>query len=187
MVSDVSADDGQRDGSWVDWAAALVQHRPWLRSVVLARVGDAHAAEDVLQEVALAAAKQGPRLSDASKVAPWLYRVAVRQSLVHRRKSGRRRKRHEELRRRTEAGTASPAGQAVGDPLQWLLSRERREMVRSAMDRLDDRDAEILVLKYVEDWSYGQIAANLGVSESAVESRLHRARKKLRAALTAVE
>ena len=51
------------------------------------------------------------------------------------------------------------------------------------MGRLDDRDAELLLLKYTEDWSYRQIAANLGVSESAVEARLHRARQKLRSAL----
>jgi RNA polymerase sigma-70 factor (ECF subfamily) len=149
----------------------------------MARVGDADAADDVLQEVAVAAAKNGPLLREASKVAPWLYRVAVRQSLVYRRKAGRRRRRHEELRRREEA---SPSRAEVRDPLQWLLSRERGEIVRGAMGQLDDRDAQMLLLKYAEDWSYTQIAAHLGVSESAVESRLHRARQKLRKALAQI-
>jgi RNA polymerase sigma-70 factor (ECF subfamily) len=175
MATDSPADERTGDEAGIQWPAALAEHRPWLRSVVLARVGDAHAAEDVLQEVALAAVRQGPR--DASKVAPWLYRVAVRQALVYRRKAGLRRRRHEELCRQAEAEPARVEG---GDPLQWLLSRERRELVRSALGRLDDRDAEILVLKYAENWSYSQIAANLGVSQSAVESRLHRAREKLR-------
>lgn len=43
---------------------------------------------------------------------------------------------------------------------------------------------EILLLKYKEDWSYVEIANHLGVSHSAVESRLHRARRKLRCELT---
>jgi RNA polymerase sigma-70 factor (ECF subfamily) len=183
MASDSPTDDGPKDEARVDWPAALAEHGPWLRSIVMARVGDAHAADDVLQEVALAAARNGPRLGDASKVGPWLYRVAVRQSLIHRRKAGRRRKRHEALRQQAES--AAEAAESH-DPLEWLLRRERRELVRSAMGRLDDRDAQILVLKYAENWSYRQIAANLGVSESAVEARLHRARQKLREALAGV-
>jgi RNA polymerase sigma-70 factor (ECF subfamily) len=48
---------------------------------------------------------------------------------------------------------------------------------------LSPRDAEILLLKYTEDWSYRELAAHLGISESAVEARLHRARGRLRAAV----
>jgi RNA polymerase sigma-70 factor (ECF subfamily) len=185
MASDPPADEKPLPNrcAAIDWPRALTEHRPWLRAVVLARVGDSHAADDVLQEVALAVVRQGPRLYDNAKVAPWLYRVAVRQALIYRRKAGRRRKRHDALRREHET---APDDAGPRDPLQWLLSRERREVVRGALGRLDDRDAEILVLKYAEDWSYRQIAANLGVSESAVESRLHRARKKLRDALADV-
>ena len=69
----------------------------------------------------------------------------------------------------------------------WLLADERRRMVREALDCLKDRDAEILLLKYAEGWSYQQIAAHLGITESAVESRLHRARKRLRREMTALE
>ena len=49
------------------------------------------------------------------------------------------------------------------------------------------RDAEILLLKYTEDWSYRQLAGRLGITESAVEARLHRARLRLRAELASLE
>ena len=52
--------------------------------------------------------------------------------------------------------------------------------VREAMLRLPKRDAEILLLKYEEDWSYQALADHLGISHSAVEARLHRARQRLR-------
>ena len=71
----------------------------------------------------------------------------------------------------------------VREPLDWLLQTERREMVRAALELLPRRDAEILLLKYTENWSYRELAAHLGVSESAIETRLHRARERLRAAL----
>ena len=59
-------------------------------------------------------------------------------------------------------------------------------MVRQALQSLKGRDAEILLLKYTENWSYKEIAEQLGISQSAVESRLHRARARLRERLTAM-
>jgi RNA polymerase sigma-70 factor (ECF subfamily) len=67
--------------------------------------------------------------------------------------------------------------------LEWLLAEDRRRAVRAALENLPRRDAEILMLKYTEDWSYQQIADHLGTTTDAVESRLHRARRRLRAAL----
>jgi RNA polymerase sigma factor (sigma-70 family) len=72
------------------------------------------------------------------------------------------------------------------DPLEWLLAEERRDQIRAAMKRLPARDAEILMLKYTQDWSYHALAEHLGVSHSAVETRLHRARQRLRDELAAL-
>jgi RNA polymerase sigma factor (sigma-70 family) len=63
------------------------------------------------------------------------------------------------------------------------LADERRQMVRSALKTLSEDDVEILMLKYTEGWSYHQIAAHLDMTHAAVEAKLHRARKKLRAIL----
>ena len=55
------------------------------------------------------------------------------------------------------------------------------------MSQLVPRDAEILMLKYTEDWSYRALADHLGISHSAVEARLHRARQRLRDELAVME
>ena len=107
----------------------------------------------------------------------------MRQTLLYRRKQGRRRKlidRYAQRNRPTEAD----GGQT--DPLGWLLAEERGVRVRAAMARLSRRDAEILMLKYTEDWDYHALAEHLGVSHSALETRLHRARQRLRTELTAL-
>jgi RNA polymerase sigma-70 factor (ECF subfamily) len=122
-------------------------------------------------------------LTDREKAAPWLYRLAVRQTLLYRRKHGRRRKLIDRVARRNQP---SEADNRDPDPLAWLLAEERRRQVREAMSRLGRHDAEILMLKYIEEWSYRELAEHLGVSESAVEARLHRARQRLRTELTAV-
>ena len=169
----------------IDWQAALAQHDRWLRTVALARLQEPQAVEEVIQEVALAAVRQAAPLGDAGKVAPWLYRLTVRQSLLYRRKCGRRRRlvgRYAEKIERQERGPPPAA-----DPLGWLLAEERRGLVRRALASLAPRDAEILLLKYTEYWNYHQIAAHLGVSHAAVEARLHRARSRLRQELAALD
>lgn len=168
----------------VDWSEALAENDRWLRTVIFARVGERQAVDEVFQEVSLAAVRQQSPLEDPSKVAPWLYRTAVTQSLLYRRKAGRLRKLtvgYAETVRPTEADL----GQV--DPLGWLLADERQQLVRQALARLARRDREILMLKYTEDWSYRQLAEHLGISESAVQARLHRARKRMRDQMRGLE
>ncbi len=160
----------------IDWSAELSRHARWLRTVIANRLGEPQAVDEVMQEVALAAVAERAPLNDATKAGPWLYRLAVWQSLMYRRRQGRRRKLLDRFRDYTGAGES----QQEHDPFHWVVADERRVMVRQALARLAPRDAEILLLKYSEDWTYGQLAAHLGASHAAIETRLHRARGRLR-------
>lgn len=173
--------DEPSGGVRLNWSAALAANERWLRTVVFARLGEPQAVDEVLQEVALAAIAQRAPLHDPARIAAWLYRIAIRQALLHRRRCGRR---HRLLR--NYAGTGNGRGpSSSADPLEWLLLDERRGLIRQALARLPRRDAEILLLKYTEDWSYRELADRLGIRESAIEARLHRARQRLREALIA--
>jgi RNA polymerase sigma-70 factor (ECF subfamily) len=167
------------DAAQVDWGAALAAHDRWLRTAVLARLGERQAVDEVMQEVALAAVAQRAPLADPTRVGAWLYRLAVRQTLLYRRRCGRQRKLVDRYGQR-----ACADGTVGGDPLQWLLHDERLGLVRAAIGLLPVKDAEILMLKYSEHWSYRDLAAHLGIAVTAVETRLHRARGRLREALT---
>ncbi|HJN07966.1 MAG TPA: sigma-70 family RNA polymerase sigma factor [Pirellulaceae bacterium] len=166
----------------VDWNVVLDDCDRWLRTVVFSRPRDSHATDEVMQEVALAAVRQAAPLRDQTKAAPWLYRLAMRQVLLYRRKKGRQRKLTDRY-----VARLLPTGATDADPLDWLLADERRGLIRIALQNLSSRDMETLLLKYTEDWSYREIAQRLGVSESAVEARLHRARRRLRVELTSLE
>ncbi len=168
----------------IDWEAVLARHDRWLRTVVYARVGEPQAVDDVMQEVALAAVRQKSPLEDPGKVAPWLYRLAVTQSLLYRRRQGRRRKL---VDRYTRQARPEEHDARQRDPLVWLLAAERREMVGKALDRLAGRDREVLLLKYTEDCSYRDLAERLGTTVTAVQARLHRARERLRQELIALD
>ena len=150
----------------------------------MARLDNREEADEVLQEVALAAASQSARGQAIERVGPWLYRVALRQVLLLRRKQGRRRRL---ITNMAANMTSSDMCGKSDSPLDWVLSQERGAMVRSALELLGERDRQLLLLKYVDGLSYEEIARAIGVTASSVQSRLHRARIVLRQQLIRVE
>jgi RNA polymerase sigma factor (sigma-70 family) len=164
----------------IDWGATLAEHDRRLRIAISSRLGERQAVDEVMQEVALAAVEQRAPLAESGKVGAWLRQIAIRQCLLYRRRRGRQFRLLDRFVRRggepTENG-ASP------DPLDWLIQVERSQKVRTALSSLPGRDVEILLLKYTEHWSYRQLAEHLGIAESALETRLHRARQRLRESL----
>lgn len=160
----------------LDWQRELSEHRRWLATVLRARGVEVGALDEVLQEVQVAAVKYANRLRDQTKVAPWLYRIAVTCALQHRRRLGRG-------KRLIQRYAAEQSTRFECDPLDWLLADEQRRIIREAIHSLPPRDAELLLLKYTEDWSYRQLAEHLGVTVSTIEARLHRAREKMRQTL----
>jgi RNA polymerase sigma-70 factor (ECF subfamily) len=174
---DSTASRAEPNARAIDWPAEFDRHRRWLRTVALARVGNAAAADDVMQEVSVTAIEKGHQLRDPTRAAGWLYRLVVVAALQFRRRQGRRKKLLDRYASR------QPSADEVArepDPLGWLLADERKTMVRQALEQLPPRDAEMMLLKYSENWSYQQLAEHLGLSVSAVEARLHRARQKMR-------
>ena len=175
MVTKDSSPSSQNGSA--DWPSVLAEHRRWLRTVVLARLVDRDATEEVLQEVALAATKNAKSIADVSKLPAWLYRVAVRQALLYRRRNGREQRRLFNYAKRVRSEQNN--GQS-SDPFRWMLADEQASLIRQALMRLREKDRELLLLKYTEDWKCSELAERLGVSVSTVETRLQRARKRLR-------
>jgi RNA polymerase sigma-70 factor (ECF subfamily) len=173
-------EDGQTAPA-IDWAAELARHEGWLRAVIALQGVERDAAADVFQEVARAAVEQRSPLADVSRLRGWLYRLACIHATRHRRRMARQR-RHETKHAQAEA--ADHEHREI--PLIWLLSRERRDLLRKALTKLATADAELLKGKYFDQLSYRELSARLGISEKAVDARLHRARQRLRAELASL-
>lgn len=171
--------------SAINWPMALEQNRSWLTSVLRARIGDLHDVEDVYQEIVLAVLKQvrksvsgGQRSREAivpteqDKVAPWLYRIAIRHVVNFYRKTNR-------LSHAQPSADLEPFSKTP-QPLDWMLSVEKQEQMQAALGELRPPDREVLSLKYEQNWSYQQMADHLGVPVRNIEYRLLNARKRLR-------
>ncbi len=148
------------------------EHGRAVLAYALRRAGDPEDAADVVAETFLIAWRRLGDVPAGERARLWLYAVA-RRVLANRRRAEQRRTRlGERLAEslRTELAThAAPSGEAA-------------EVLR-AMGELSDEDRELLLLISWEELSPGEAAQVLGISSLAARSRLHRARRRLRALL----
>jgi RNA polymerase sigma factor (sigma-70 family) len=150
---------------------------PELAQVVRALGVDPVRSEDVLQDVYVAALEKRPAGLDADALRRWLFRVTVnRCRLVHRRRSRLR----DVLRR---VGRLAHRGNHAPAAAEVAAGREERELVRSALERLDPELREALVLRYFSGFDSKQIGEILEMPDSTVRSRLRTARRRLAAEL----
>jgi RNA polymerase sigma-70 factor (ECF subfamily) len=149
------------------FAHVMRRHSGVLYAIAYRRLGNAHDAEETVQDAFLLLWRKrgGLRLVSDSAL-PWLV-VTVKHLAANRRRSTLRRARHE------APDAALPAAAGAG-------SSEVEDLIRRAFDRLPPVDAEIARLCLVEDLTYAEAAARLGLTEGAVRNRLSRARMRLR-------
>jgi RNA polymerase sigma-70 factor (ECF subfamily) len=128
--------------------------------------------EDLAQEILLQLWRSLPQFQGRASASTWVYRVALNTALSWHRKEGRRRVRQQPLLEPEEL-TATGV-----DSAEQLHQREVVDCLYSAIRRLPKAEAA-LVLLYLEDLSYREIAEVLGISESNVGVKLNRARAAL--------
>lgn len=137
-------------------------------------LGDPMEAEDAAQETFVRAFNKLATYQPERKFVNWLLSIASHHCIDCLRRRGR-----------------SPALSLDGPlPPQWLASdaerpeqavnrRQQQDQVRRLLDTLEPPYRAAVVLRYWYDLSYEEIAATMGTTESAIKSRLHRARRML--------
>jgi RNA polymerase sigma-70 factor, ECF subfamily len=128
--------------------------------------------QDLAQEILLQVWRSMPQFEGRASVTTWFYRVALNTALGWRRKEHRRRARQQPFLE-VEDLSGAPL-----DSAQQVVQRETVERLYAAIRQLPKTDAA-LVLLYLDDMSYRQIAEVLGISESNVGVKLSRAKKAL--------
>jgi RNA polymerase sigma-70 factor (ECF subfamily) len=143
-------------------------------------------AEDVLQETFLKAYRGIKSFDGRSKISTWLFRIATNEALmVLRRKHPETVSIDEPVE--TEEGEKEPV--QIVDwcclPEEELLSEETKEKLDEAVQRLPERLRVVFLLRDINDLSTHETAEILGLTDTAVKTRLSRARLRLREELSA--
>ena len=153
---------GAQQGSVADLERLFREHWPGAFRAARLVTGDAAAAEDIAQEAFLAAVRNLDRFDRRRPFAPWLHRIVVNRAIDW--------TRARKLRREVELGDylpAPPAPDLDGDALARIgdLAPEHRAVV---------------VLRYVLEYTPGEIAEILDLPRGTVNSRLRRGLDRMR-------
>jgi RNA polymerase sigma-70 factor (ECF subfamily) len=132
--------------------------------------------EDVTQDAFLKAYRKLGAFDGRSSFYTWLYRITANTAMDWRKRE--RHRRHAPLPEGPEGEDAVPAEDA--GPEKASSRRELKARIDAAIEALPDKYHEILVLREIEGLSYEDISSRLGMSKGTVESRLFRARERLR-------
>jgi len=160
------------------------QHR--LVGVMHHLVGNADEAEDLAQEVFLRIYRTRKKYTPKAKFSTWLFTIANNLALNALRDRQRRPVLPLEVRDSGPLGprpTEALAPTRDEPPTHNLQQQELADVIRQALDGLNERQRMAIVLNKFEDMNYADIAEVMGLSTKAVKSLLSRARCKLRETL----
>jgi RNA polymerase sigma-70 factor (ECF subfamily) len=171
MLAFCEGDAAAFDALFRRWAARLLRYLERM-------LRDAGLAEELVQEVFLRVYGARGSYRPEARFSTWLYRIATNLALNELRRP-RRSRPHASL------DDAAAEALASDDPPSDDLTHARRSVaaVDRALGDVPERQRAALWLVAVEGLSYAEVAASLGVSESAVKALVHRARESLAARL----
>jgi RNA polymerase sigma-70 factor, ECF subfamily len=177
----------------VNWQAAFTEHGP--RMLAVARWLCGSEAEEAVREAVETAREKIATFRGPTPMGTWLHRITVNSCLARLRKRGARPTRRIEdlLPKFTEAGehaggvvglgggeTGLRGGETgLGGGETGLAMGELRSLVREKLAELPDSYRVVLVLRDIERLDTAETARLLEISESSVQTRLHRARLAL--------
>jgi RNA polymerase sigma-70 factor (ECF subfamily) len=152
---------GAQAGSASDLEALFRTHWPRAYRAAYLVVHDAAAAEDIAQEAFLAAVRALDRFDRRRPFGPWLHRIVVNRSIDWARARSLRREVGDEALEAAEARSEGP---------RHAVSAE----VTAALAALPPDQRAVIVMRYLLEYSPGEIARMLGLPRGTVNSRLRR-------------
>jgi RNA polymerase sigma-70 factor (ECF subfamily) len=150
--------------------------------VICGILADRSDAADVTQEVFLKAFRGIHGFRRGSSLKTWLYRIAVRESLNHRR-WWHRHCRNEvsiDISQTGENHAATEIEDAEATPFDQLAARETQNAVRGALAELSEAYRSAVILRDLEGLSYEEVAEVLEISVATVKTRILRGRRALK-------
>lgn len=138
-------------------------------------LGDSAEAEDAVQETFLRIHRNLHRYDVARSFKTWLLSIASNHCI------DRLRKRRMQFVSLDDEPTAAALALRSSSPTpeQAIMDSERADAVQNLLQQLDEHYRLAVIYRYWYQYSYAEIAREMNTTESAIKSRLHRARKRL--------
>lgn len=164
-----------RSGDSAAFGELVERYRDNVYRLAYRMCGNAHDADEVAQEAFVAAWRALPNFRGDAKFSTWLYRLTTNAAID----LMRREKRH-----CTASEEDVPELADTSDaPQQQLERTEQRRAVQNALADIGEEYRQVLLLRYMQELDYGEIADALALPVGTVKSRINRAKAALKKAL----
>src|SRR6478672_9911819 len=162
-----------------DWLVTHY-HAP-VYNLILGMLGDTSDAADGTQEVFLKAFRGIRGFRRGSSLKTWLYRIAIREALNHRRWLWRHHREQDSIDVEPGNGHASlEIEDGSSTPFDQAASHEVQQAVQQALLKVPQAFRSAVILRDLEGMSYEEVAEVLAVTVGTVKSRILRGRRMLR-------
>ncbi len=132
--------------------------------------------DDVMQDTYIKAFQKLYQFKNESLFSTWLIRIGINEALQRKRKS----KRYQMLDISNEKGIVQLADMSIMNPERKTMYAESVHIIEKAIDLLPEKYKIVYMLKEVQDLEISEISDSLGLSNSNVKVRLHRARNMMK-------
>ena len=164
-----------RGGDREAFGELVEQYRDNVYRLAYRMCGNAYDADEAAQEAFVAAWRALPNFRGDAKFSTWLYRLTTNAAID----VMRREKRHQTV----GDGEMIDLADDADSPQETVERTEQQEAVQKALSTLSEEYREVLLLRYMEELDYAEIAEVLQLPSGTVKSRINRAKAALKTAL----
>ena len=176
--------DRCRQGDRESFGQLMRLHERQIFNFTYRMLGDEEEAEDLTQDIFIAAFKGIRKFRGEAKFSTWLYRIALNQTRNRIKYLSRRdffAKQNRRAQHKEESPWENPEflADSAPTPEQWTLTKSMAAQVQECLNQIPPQARQILVLRDVQGFSYEELSEMLSLNPGTVKSRLHRARSAL--------
>ncbi|MFI3323693.1 MAG: RNA polymerase sigma factor [Rikenellaceae bacterium] len=170
IADDTSLVNAALEGDNHAFEALTTRYREAIYRLMIARTGSPHDADDLIQETLIKVYINLSRYDKQYTFGQWIYTIA-RNTLID-----SQRRRHDDFSlddRFSITDSRNPS------PEQCVINNQDRKLIEASIKRLSDTHAELFRMRFLEEYSYEEIAEKLKMPLGSVKTNIHRARAKM--------
>ncbi len=170
IADDIALVEASLAGDHTAFDYLTSRYRESIYRLMVARTGSQHDADDLIQETLIKVYVNLPRYSNHYTFGQWIYTIA-RNTLID-----SQRRRHDDFSlddRFSITDVKNPS------PEQCVINNQDRKLIEASIERLSAIHAQLFRMRFLEEYSYEEIAERLQMPLGTVKTNIHRARSKM--------
>ncbi len=170
IADDATLVDAALEGDNKAFESLTTRYREAIYRLMVARTGSLHDADDLIQETLIKVYLNLRSYSKAYTFGQWIYTIA-RNTLID-----SERRRHDDC---SISDRFSITDGKNPSPEQCVINSQSRSLIEASIERLTPRHATLFRMRFLEEYSYEEIAERLNMPLGTVKTNIHRARTKM--------